>query len=109
MSHSDYVHVAELHFRVFQHILRHRQQGAAVGKTAALAVLTYEMPVPAEGHGGRLRRGFKGKYQHVSAPSMVIFRAVSESFSIRTTISSPKKASCTFSLHSTVQTAPRFR
>ena len=109
VGHREQVHVHERELRVFQHVLPHRKERAAVGETAALGILAEKPPVAHERAGGRLRRGFKGKDQHSSAPSMVIFRPLSESFSMVTRTSSPKKASSTFSLHSTAQTAPRLR
>ena len=109
MGHGKEVHLVQRQLRVFQHILRHGQQGTAVGQAAALAVLREQAAILHQGHGRRPGRRFKSKDQHSSAPSMVIFLSVSFSFSMRTTTSSPKKASCTFSLHSTAQTAPRLR
>ena len=109
MGNRDQIDVAQRELRIFQHVLPHGQEGTAVGQTAALAVLADELSVPHQRCRGRLRRGFKRKDQHSSAPSIVIFRSVSDSFSMVTRISSPKKASSTFSLHSTAHTAPRAR
>ncbi len=109
MGHGEEIDVPEAALGVFQHILRHRQQRPAVGQRAALAVLRQKPPVLQQRGGGGPGRGFKGQDQHSSAPSMVIFRSVSPRFSIVTRTSSPKKASCTFSLHSTAQIAPRLR
>ena len=109
MGHGEEIHVPECELGVLEHVLRHRQERAAVGQLAALGIDAQQFSVPQQGHGGRFGRGLKGKDQHSSTPSMVIFRRVSPSFSMVTVISSPKKASCTFSLHSTAQTAPRLR
>ena len=107
LRHGEQVDVGGLQLTVSQQILRHRQQRAAVRQGADLRGLTQQTPVPQQRDGGGFGRGFKCEDQHSCAPSMVIFRPVSESFSMRTRISSPKKASSTFSLHSTAQTAPR--
>ena len=54
MRHGKCIDIADSQLGVLEHVLSHRQQRAAVGQAAALAVLTYEMPVAAE----RNRRGF---------------------------------------------------
>ena len=109
VGYRQQVHIPERELGIFQHVLSHRQEGAAVGQAAALTVLADQSPVPQQRGGGRFRAGFKGQDQHSSTPSIVILRSLSASFSMVTRISSPKKASCTFSLHSTAHTAPRLR
>ena len=101
------VNIRKAELRIFQHIICHRKQCSAVGQCAALEILAQKPSVLQQCDGGRLSRGFKSEYQHSSAPSIVIFLPLSESFSMLTFTSSPKKASETFSLHSTTQTAPR--
>ena len=109
VRHSDRVDVRERQRGVLQKILGHRQKGAAVRQRADLQALRQQLPVPHERGGGGPGGGFKGKDQHGAPSPIVMRRSFSPSFSIRTGISSPKKASDTFSLHSTAQTAPRAR
>ena len=90
-------------------VLCHGQECAAVGQRAALHILAEQLPILHKRGGCGLCRGFKSKYQHSASPSITILRSLSESFVMGTFISSPKNASCTFSLHSTAHTAPRLR
>ena len=80
-----------------------------MGKARALIALRKQLPVAAERGGACFRGGFDSQYQQRLAPSIVIFRALSEHFSMLTRISEPSNASGTFSLHSTAHTPPRSR
>ena len=109
MRHGDHVDLGQSDGCIFQQILGHRQQRAAVRQRADLQALRKQLPVAHEGGGGGPGGGLKSEDQHGVFSPIVMMRSPSPHFSMRTGISSPKKASETFSLHSTAQTAPRAR
>ena len=74
-------------------ILRHGKQGLAVGQARILVALPQQPAVLSQGGGAGLGGGFKGQNQHnASAPSTVIFRQSSPSFSM-VTVMAPSRAS----------------
>ena len=88
---GDGVDVRKPGIGIFQHLLRHRQQRAAVRQAAALLALGNEHSIAAQGDRRRLGRGLQCEDQHdVPLPSVIVMRrVVGPSFSNRTTTSSP--------------------